>query len=204
MRIVVGQPSRATPLFSSALTAMVVNPAWDVPERIAMEEIIPRLRRNPAYLTTHNFKLFDGWEAEAEEISPHRIDWSQMSTTRFPYRLHQKPGPSNMLGRIKFVAPNPFHIFLHDTPDRTLFRHAVRAYSHGCIRLEKPMALAEYLLQREPTWTGARLEAILAQGLQRTINLSEPILFTWCIKRHGWRRMARCTFALTFMAMIRY
>ena len=175
MRVVVGRPSWATPLFSSTLTAVVVNPAWDVPPRIAREEIVPHLRRDPEYLTTHNFKLFEGWGAEAEEISPHRIDWSQINTTHFPYRLHQRPGPNNALGRLKFIVPNPFYVFLHDTPARTLFRHAVRAYSHGCIRLEKPEALAAYLLRSDPAWTGARLDAAMAQGRQHTIELSEPI-----------------------------
>jgi murein L,D-transpeptidase YcbB/YkuD len=175
IRVVVGTPSRPTPLFHSTLTAVVLNPAWEVPDRIAREEIVPRLRHEPSYLTTHRFTLLQGWGVEAHAISPHTIDWSQISPTRFPYRLRQEPGPTNALGRIKFIVPNPFQVFLHDTPSRTLFKHPVRAYSHGCIRLEKPGALAAYLLRDQPVWTRAHLDAAMAQGRQRTIELAAPI-----------------------------
>lgn len=175
MRVVVGTPSRPTPLFRSTLTAVVLNPAWEVPDRITREEIVPRLRQEPSYLTTHHFTLLQGWGAEAHAISPHTIDWSQISSTHFPYRLRQEPGPTNALGRIKFIVPNPFHVFLHDTPSRTLFRRPVRAYSHGCIRLEKPEALAAYLLRDDPAWTRAHLDTALAQGRQHTIALAAPI-----------------------------
>ena len=175
MRVVVGTPSRPTPLFRSTLTAVVLNPAWEVPDRIAREEIVPLLRRQPSYLTTHHFTLLQGWGAEAHAISPHTIDWSQISPTRFPYRLRQEPGPTNALGRIKFLVPNPFHVFLHDTPSRTLFRHPVRTYSHGCIRLEEPIALAAYLLRDDPAWTRTHINAAIAQGRQRTIELAAPL-----------------------------
>jgi murein L,D-transpeptidase YcbB/YkuD len=175
MRTVVGTPSRPTPLFRSMLTAVILNPAWDVPDRIAREEIVPLQRQEPAYLTTHHFTLLQGWGAETHVIAPHTIDWSQLSATHFPYRLRQEPGSTNALGRIKFLVPNPFHVFLHDTPARSLFRQPVRASSHGCIRLEQPKALAAYLLRDDPTWTRARIDAAIAQGQQRTIALAAPL-----------------------------
>lgn len=175
MRVVVGTPSRPTPLFRSMLTAVILNPAWDVPDRIAREEIVPLQRHTPSYLTTHHFTLLQGWGAEARVIAPHTIDWSQISSSHFPYRLRQEPGPTNALGRVKFLVPNPFHVFLHDTPARSLFRQPVRASSHGCIRLEQPEALAAYLLRDDPTWTRGRIDAAIAQGQQRTIALAAPI-----------------------------
>ncbi|MDH3604066.1 MAG: L,D-transpeptidase family protein, partial [Candidatus Tectomicrobia bacterium] len=175
MRVVVGKPSWPTPVLRGLLSSVVLNPTWDIPSSMAQHEIIPRIQRDPSYLTTHNIALIQGKGENATVIAPNTIDWSQAPSPHFPYRLHQQPGPTNPLGRVKFMLANPFQITLHDTPSRELFAKAMRAKSHGCIRLEKPIALAEYLLQADPTWTRTTLLDAIARGESQQVFLPAPI-----------------------------
>jgi len=114
-----------------------------------------------------------GWH-DASSIDPTRINWSRLSARYFPYHLRQEPGPWNALGRIKFYLPSPFSIYLHDTPAQSLFTRAVRAFSHGCIRIEKPLDLAAYLL-RDTSWTRNALQDAIAQDTRTTIRLIRPV-----------------------------
>jgi murein L,D-transpeptidase YcbB/YkuD len=142
---------------------------------VAQQEIIPHIQRDPSYLTTHNIALLRGHGENATVIAPDTIDWSQVSFPNFPYRLYQRPGPTNPLGRMKFILANPFQITLHDTPSRELFAQAMRAKSHGCIRLEKPLALAEYLLQSDSRWTRPALLDAMDRGEPQQVVLPAPI-----------------------------
>jgi murein L,D-transpeptidase YcbB/YkuD len=164
MRIVVGKPSWPTPLLHSTLPALVVNPAWNIPARIAREEILPLVQRDETYLARHNITVVPVYGAPATELSPTNFAWSDLSSERLPFRLRQEPGPSNALGRLKFLMPNPLQIYLHDTPVKSLFAEPERAASHGCIRLEKPLALASYLLREHPRWNRAALLEAIAAG----------------------------------------
>jgi murein L,D-transpeptidase YcbB/YkuD len=174
MKIVVGKPYTRTPVFHTAVTSVTLNPAWNIPSRIATKELLPLIRKNPQYLTNHHITVLQGWGQQTQVIDATSIAWSQLSSRYFPYRLRQEPGPWNALGRIKFVLPNPFTVYLHDTPAQALFTHAVRAFSHGCIRLEKPLDLAVYALQGTP-WTREALLAAIEQGDRRTIQLPQPL-----------------------------
>lgn len=175
MRIVVGKRSWDTPVFSARVTALILNPSWTVPHRIAITELLPAIRKDPQYLTKNTLEVLQGWGAQTRAIDPQTIPWATVSAAPFPYRFWQAPGPTNPLGRIKFVLPNEFDVYLHDTPFRALFTKTVRAFSHGCIRVEKPLELAEYVLRDDPQWTGEALRAAIAQGRERLVQVPQPL-----------------------------
>jgi len=169
MRVVVGKPSWPTPVLSATMSHVVLNPDWHVPPSIAAQELLPILRNNPAYLTQQNMRVSYG----PHDVDPHSIDWGKVNTKKFPYRLRQEPGPKNPLGNIKFTFPNRFQVYLHDTPSRTLFAKPERALSHGCVRVEKPTELAEYVLRG--ALSRDRLLASIKQRTSRTVVLPEPV-----------------------------
>lgn len=146
MKAVVGKRDWSTPLFSARATYIVLNPSWHVPREIFAEEILPAVRENPGYLDEHRMVVLSGWGKWAKEVDPAGIDWQGVNPDTFPYRIVEKPGPGNPLGWIKFVFPNKYEVYLHDTSSRDLFSKDVLAFSHGCIRIEKPFELAQYLL----------------------------------------------------------
>jgi murein L,D-transpeptidase YcbB/YkuD len=141
MKVVVGEQMNSTPIFSDKIEYAVFSPYWNVPNSIAMDEIWPNARKNPGYLRSRHYEVLTGWGDDAEVISPSEIDWDKLRQ----YRIRQKPGPWNSLGRVKFMFPNDYAIYLHDTPANHLFQEYSRAYSHGCIRVEEPAWLADWL-----------------------------------------------------------
>src|SRR6266849_5555739 len=169
MRVVVGKPSWPTPVLSATMSYIVLSPDWRVPSSIAARELVPILRANPGYLAQNNMRLSNG----SHDVDPRSVDLSQLSTKNFPYRLRQEPGPKNPLGTIKFIFPNRFQVYLHDTPSRTLFTKPERAFSHGCVRVEKPTDLAEYVLRGR--LSRDRLLASIGQRTSRTVPLTEPL-----------------------------
>jgi murein L,D-transpeptidase YcbB/YkuD len=165
-RVQVGRPYRQTPIFRAEMTYLVVNPTWTVPPTIYRNDILPAVRRDPKYLASRNIDAFD---ASGAAVDPAAVDWSGRHP---PYRLVQRPGPDNALGRIKFMFPNEHAVYLHDTPSRDLFERDSRAFSSGCIRVEDPFELAEQLLGvrgRE------RVESIVASGRTQTVFLDKPM-----------------------------
>lgn len=173
MPVIVGKAYHKTPVFSEKMGYMVINPYWNVPSSIAVNELLPKLRRDPGYLVRNHYEVVAGWESPVRVINPAQIDWKTVRTGSFPGRIRQKPGPWNALGRIKFMFPNRFHVYLHDTPDRRLFSNPRRDFSHGCIRVGNPMDLAMFLLQDDPSWTRDRLEQLIATGQRRTVRISQ-------------------------------
>lgn len=150
LRAVVGHATRPTPELSSTITRVVVNPAWNVPQSIAGEDILPRQLDNPAYLSENGFRVFGSWTDDTSEMNPELIAWQLIKADRFPYRLRQEPGPSNSLGRFKFDFPNSFDVYMHDTPSRLLLDLSVRSLSAGCVRVDEPALLAEWLSSPNP------------------------------------------------------
>lgn len=170
-RAVVGQPIKETPEFTAELTTIVLNPSWTIPPQILTDEILPEVRRDPDYLAAHAMRVV---AADGDTVNPATVDWSRYDGRTLPYRIVQAPGGTNPLGRIKFVLPNPYTVYLHDTPDRAAFRRPTRALSHGCIRIERPVTLAEALLAGSP-WTPAALDSAMATGEERAIALPDPV-----------------------------
>jgi murein L,D-transpeptidase YcbB/YkuD len=175
VRVVVGKSYRRTPVFSGLMTYLVLNPYWHVPHKLAVEDILPQVQKAPDYLAANRFRVFSGWGSDAREIDPQTIDWPGLSKRNFPYRLRQDPGPANSLGRVKFMFPNKYNVYLHDTPAQALFSRPVRAFSSGCIRVEDPLGLAGYLLKDTPRWSPNRLSEILEAEVDFTVKLPEPI-----------------------------
>ena len=175
MKVVVGKPFWHTPVFSAKMTHLVLNPSWNVPRSIAIAEIIPKIQKNMNYLKKENMKVIKGWEDKAEEIDTGTVDWETMNADTFNYRLRQEPGPLNPLGQIKFMFPNQFGVYLHDTPSRGLFERNIRSFSHGCIRLEKPLELAEYVLKKDPKWTRDKIVSEIKEVKEKEVGLPEPI-----------------------------
>ena len=171
MKVVVGKPYTKTPMFSGTMTYLVVNPSWGVPQSIVSNEIVPRMRRDPGFLARNGYEVSVGRGSPAAD--PASIDWTSASGAGLAIR--QKPGRGNSLGRFKFIFPNHFNVYLHDTPSRSLFERAERSFSHGCIRLERPLDLAVHLLAENPAWTREALEAAVQKGRERVINLPAPL-----------------------------
>lgn len=170
--VIVGTRYHQTPTFAAPLTEVVLNPYWNVPRSIAVGELLPQIRRDPAWLARNHMVVLD--EA-GRRVDPRGVPWFELGRGRFPFRLRQEPGPDNALGRIKFEMPNPHGVYLHDTPSRELFGRPVRTFSHGCIRVEDPLGLAELLLGAQGV-DRAALEAGIATGIRRAIRLREPLL----------------------------
>ena len=183
-RVQVGQPYRQTPIFRAEMTYLVVNPTWTVPPTVFRNDILPAVRRNPGYLASRHIDVFNSAGAI---VDPASLDWSGRNP---PYRLVQRPGPDNALGRIKFMFPNEHSVYLHDTPSRDLFSRDSRAFSSGCIRVENPLELAEQLLGQRGR---ARLETDIARGTTRTVFLDEPMtvmLLYWTAEVDGTGRVS--------------
>jgi murein L,D-transpeptidase YcbB/YkuD len=175
MRIIVGKDYRRTPVFSGKMTYLVLNPSWHVPAKIARLDKLPLIKKDPGYLSREHFRVLEGWGADAKEIDPATIHWSKVSRGNFRYHFVQDPGPWNALGRVKFMFPNHFDVYIHDTPSRELFEKTVRTFSSGCIRIEKPLQLAEYVLAGDPKWNSEALLAALEIGQEQTVRLPAPI-----------------------------
>ncbi|HEX3035941.1 MAG TPA: L,D-transpeptidase family protein [Thermodesulfobacteriota bacterium] len=175
MRVVVGKPYWYTPMFSAEMTHLVLNPSWNIPDTIVLEEVASKIQEDPEYLSKQNIKVLQSWKGSAAEIDPKLVDWSKITEQNFKYKLRQQPGPLNPLGQIKFMFPNPFNVYLHDTPFQHYFRRTKRIFSHGCIRVEKPIELAEYVLQQDPRWTREKIRATMKKGITQNVNLSEPV-----------------------------
>lgn len=174
MRVIVGKGYRRTPVFSDLMTYMVLNPSWEVPQKIASQDILPQIKKDPGIFSVKGFTLLSGWGADAREIDPGTVEWTRIPAGTFPYRLRQKPGPLNALGRVKFMFPNAFNVYLHDTPARELFVKSERTFSSGCIRIEQPLELAAWLLQGQEGWNREALDASLTDGREKTVRLATP------------------------------
>lgn len=171
MRVIVGAPDTATPLFSDEMTYVVFSPYWNIPESILTEETLPRLASDPDYLRRNNLEAVG---TNGEVIDAKGIDWSDEGAIE-GIRLRQAPGPENALGLVKFIFPNHFNVYLHDTPADRLFSRDERALSHGCIRVEDPVALAEYVLRDRPEWTRAKITSAMGAEREQAITLKERL-----------------------------
>lgn len=167
-RIVVGKSWSPTPVFSDEVVSVILNPAWNVPESVTKDEIAPALAKDPGYLASKHMRLFRG----DEEVDPASVDWSGDLAG---ISVRQDPGSDNALGRIKFQMPNKYDVYLHDTPSGHLFARETRAFSHGCIRVEKPLELALALLGDQSDWPQTRIEEVIASEKTTEVKLTHPV-----------------------------
>jgi murein L,D-transpeptidase YcbB/YkuD len=174
-RAIVGKKKRPTPVLSQKITYLELNPYWNIPHHIALNDILPSIKKDPNYLTDKCIRIFENWEDDAKEIDPESIDWNAITKKSFAYRLRQDPANTNALGRVKFIFPNEFSIYLHDTPTRELFNKTIRTFSSGCIRIERPIKLAAYLLTNNLKWTFEKLTKAVNSKKTKAILLSDPI-----------------------------
>jgi murein L,D-transpeptidase YcbB/YkuD len=175
MPVIVGRDYRETPVFGAAMTYLLLNPTWTVPPKLAVEDILHRVQEDPGFLAEKKIRVFSDWTEKATEIDPAAIDWMGLSAARFPYQLRQDPSPENSLGRIAFMMPNSYSVYLHDTPEKWLFERAERILSSGCIRLANPLGLAEYLLAGQADWDRQRIQAAIEDGATRIVRLTRPV-----------------------------
>ncbi|MBK1731694.1 L,D-transpeptidase family protein [Thiococcus pfennigii] len=183
-RAIVGRPGRETPVFRDRLAYLEVNPTWTVPPTILAEDILPNMRVDRGYLAERGLQVVD---YRGNRIRPERVDWDQPAAS-FPYLLRQPPSDDNALGRIKFMFPNQFAVYLHDTPQRALFARPQRALSSGCVRVEDPLRLAELLLDDPQRWDRAAFEEIIASDRTRVVRLERPLavlLAYWTAEADG-------------------
>ena len=172
MRAIVGKEPRETPIFNERLTYIVFNPRWTVPETILKEDVIPELLKGPEYLEKKKMKLF---RTDGSEIAYSDIDWSLISKNHFPYSVRQESGPGNSLGIVKFMFPNIYDVYIHDTPSRELFNRDNRAVSSGCVRVEKPFDLAVLLLADSPEWSPEKIRKVMQQKSELAVRLKTPV-----------------------------
>ena len=171
MRVIVGEPDHQTPLFSDQMTYIVFSPYWNIPPQILRDETLPRVARDPSFLERNNIEVVG---TSGTPLDPNSIDWSDELASK-GVRFRQRPGSDNALGLVKFIFPNNFNVYLHDTPTDKLFFKEKRAFSHGCIRVEDPVALARYVLRDQPEWTDARIHDAMNARSERTVKLTQPI-----------------------------
>ncbi|MEX2511752.1 MAG: L,D-transpeptidase family protein [Cyclobacteriaceae bacterium] len=171
-KVIVGKTYRKTPVFDAQLSYLVFNPTWTVPPTILKNDIIPEVKKNPQYLRSKKMRLltFSG-----NEVDPSTIDWDNITSSNFPFMIRQDPGRQNSLGLIKFMFPNKYNVYIHDTPARELFAREDRALSSGCIRIQKPHELAELLLMDQSLWTKDRIGMALNSGREQTVVLKNKI-----------------------------
>lgn len=173
--VVVGAEENQTPAFSRSMGYLVVNPYWNVPSSIARNEILPALKRDPGYAARNRYEILNGWGNDARVIDPYSVNWRAIPAGRFPYRVRQRPGHNNALGELKFMFPNPYSIYLHDTPAKQLFGRGQRTFSHGCIRVEDPKGLALHLLDDQAGWDRSRLQRALDSDRTQSIKVTQPV-----------------------------
>lgn len=171
MRVIVGQPKNPTPLFSDEMTNIVFSPTWNIPETIIRKEMVPHQVNDPSYLERHDIEVV-GTSGDVVDLA--RVDWTDEQAVNGMH-FRQAPGPQNALGFVKFIFPNEFDVYLHDTPTRSLFNKPFRALSHGCIRIENPVALAQYLMRDRPEWTAERISEAMNGEREQAVPLKEHL-----------------------------
>jgi murein L,D-transpeptidase YcbB/YkuD len=176
--VIVGKtlPMNNTVIFNDSIEYIVFSPYWNIPQNILSKEILPKIKSDSSYLVRNNMEVVN----HSGKVNMDSINWKQYRS-HVPYTIRERPGRSNSLGRIKFLFPNSYDIYMHDTPARSLFSKSVRTFSHGCIRLEEPAKLAGFLLGADSAWTPEKIEAAMAGGKETFVKLKNkvPVFITY-------------------------
>lgn len=175
MRVIVGRTRDKTPIFSDEMEYVVLSPKWHVPQSIAVKEIAPKMQKDPDYLSKRNYKIVPTKKAEeGEAFDASKIDWENVNHSNINFRLVKGAGWGNDLGFYKFIFPNRYSVYLHDTNSRYLFKRDFRALSHGCVRVSDPLGLAEYLLKNEG-WERETIKKTSRQGREKYVHFTEHV-----------------------------
>ena len=179
--VVIGSLYNKTPVFTADMTYLVINPYWNVPKSIATKVLVPKVREDGEYLQRNGFELFENWNKGAEQLDSTRIDWASVGADDFSYKLRQRPGPKNALGQLKFMLPNEYNIYLHDTPQQAHFSANERSFSHGCVRVADPEGLADAILAGQSGWTREQIFGAVESGERTQVNLDQklPVQITY-------------------------
>lgn len=167
MKVIVGKPDTKTPMFSKNITDVVLNPSWSVPGKIAMKEMLPKIRKNPNYLNNAGFTVTEN----GAKVDPSSIDWESVDKGNFNYTFRQPPGDGNALGKVKFLIPDSDNVYLHDTSQPKLFARAERSLSHGCVRLSEPKEFTKFVLMQEG-WSADKVETAYESSASRTVAIA--------------------------------
>lgn len=180
MKVIVGKAANKTVIFSGDLIYVVMSPYWIIPRSIVAKETLPAVKRNHSYIANHKMEVVTNTNPP-KIVNPSTIDWNNYNGSNFPYTIRQKPGPSNSLGYVKFLFPNSYSIYLHDTPSRNLFEKEDRTFSHGCIRIAEPAWLANYLLRDDPNWNKEKIDKAMHGGKEQYVTLKKkvPVYITY-------------------------
>ena len=173
MNVIVGKAANSTPIFNDELEFVVFNPYWNLPKSIVINEMLTLLRKNPVIIEKENMEVYQGKPENL--IDPYTVDWNAVDSENPPYQIRQKPGGNNALGKMKFLFPNEYDVYLHDTPGHELFSQAKRGFSHGCIRLEKPKELALYLLRNDAEWNNQNIDQLLTTDEEKFVKLQKKV-----------------------------
>ena len=174
MRVVVGKPGHETPVFSGDMETVVFSPYWNVPDSIAENETAPAIRSDPTYLARNGIEIIRHTKSGSRIISPDDVNWFDPDDLK-DLSFRQRPGAQNALGHVKFLFPNAFNVYLHDTPSGSLFARTERAFSHGCVRVEQAEALAAYVLRDQSEWTTEHIKSAMNAGVEKYVKLDEMI-----------------------------
>lgn len=174
MKVVVGKPENKTPIFSDKMTTTVFSPYWNVPDSIVEGETAPAAARDPGFLQRNNIEILRLGKSGATTVDPASVNWDDPEELK-ALAFRQKPGAKNALGHVKFLFPNPYDVYLHDTPADALFARQGRAFSHGCVRVEQPEALAKWVLKDAPEWTEEKILEAMNAGEEQHVKLKQDI-----------------------------
>ena len=174
IRAIVGRTGDETPVLSKEMTTVVFSPYWNIPETIATDETLPEIANDPSFLEKNNIEVVRVSTGSPEVVDPETVDWDDPETLK-SLSFRQRPGEGNALGLVKFLFPNPENVYVHDTPGDHLFSRIGRSFSHGCVRIEQPIALAEYLLRDQRQWSPEAIQAAMNAGTEKHVKITTPI-----------------------------
>ncbi|MFW6282313.1 MAG: L,D-transpeptidase family protein [bacterium] len=172
MKTVIGKPDKATPVFSEEIYRIILNPVWRIPRSIIIDEYIPEIQENTSFLNNNYIEIYERNNSEYKKINPEEINWDKISKKDFDYHFWQDSGPWNSLGNVIFRNPDHENIYLHDSPERSLFYKDSRAYSYGCIRVERALELAHYILNKTDDYSKEEINNIVSNQKETLIELS--------------------------------
>ena len=175
MRVVTGRKGHETPIFYNRVKRIVLNPYWRIPASIIRHETLPKLKRDPGYTNRKHIEIHTGYSEHSPRVNPYKVNWHKYGKRLPPYRFMQSPGIFNALGKVKFLFPNRYAVYMHDTPEKALFARDIRAFSHGCVRLEKPFDMLKTFSVIDPKIDYEKCQAILKKNKNTPIRLTKSV-----------------------------